>query len=160
MIDYLCVTSTAAVSESCLLRAVMPHVSMVSTGPFLQQTPAEIPDQTEPSGDRVCCRHPTRPAQAPNRTRKLVLMSFPCGHKHDLRHSHLRSAALYLLIEAKRSRSLPLYLRSCLWLLGKNIRTNFLVMLGAAQRGRHSLLYQKCSGSTASHKPFSLHKMK
>lgn len=99
-------------------------------------------------------------AQAPNRTRRLVFMSFPCGHKHDLRNSHLHSAALYLLTEAIVSRSLPLYLRSCLWLLGKDMRINFLVMLGAVQRGRHSPLYQKCSGSTASHKPFSLHKMK
>lgn len=68
VIDYqlsLCFTSTVSISESCLLASAMPHVitSMVSTVPLLQQTPAVIPGQIEPLADRVCCRHPTKPAQ-------------------------------------------------------------------------------------------------
>lgn len=83
----------------------------------------------------------------PNVTRRLILISFPWSHKHDLRHAHLRSAVVYPLTEAIGSRSMPLLSHVRLqpdsvdqWCVsghvlptvqGKDMRTNFLVMLGA-----------------------------
>lgn len=68
---------------------------------------------------------------APNITRKLILISFPSSHKHDLRYKGRDLDTIASVRRYKAAEWRWEFLRSCLWPQGKDMKTNLLVLLGA-----------------------------